>query len=121
MEALRLEMVSDEYSVDSLDSTNSDLIVKVLHVDCIRIDRNNWSHVLVDEIKEAWRERAVRLNLHPLPGKFEEVTRELGRVMGGGRNEVLDNLLQNLMIEWETTFKVMKRCITRPPKAIESS
>ena len=115
-----LEMVSDESSIDSLDSMNSALIKKVSHVEVMQIACHNWSHVLHKDVKESWRDRAAMLNHRPLRGKFEKVPRELGRVTNGRCDEVMGNLLQNLTIEWENMVKLMKRCITRPPKTSDS-
>lgn len=50
----------------------------------MRVACHNWSHVLIEEIKEAWKEQAVILNLLPIPGKFDAVPAEIGSGEGAG-------------------------------------
>ena len=100
----------------SLDSTNSEFTRKVPHLEAMRVACHNWSHVSSAEIKEAWKQRAEMLNRLPLPGKFVHVPSEIGSAEGA-ENEFVKIILESLTIEWDNTYKIMKRCITKSPKA----
>lgn len=116
---------SDRYSGSgeegTLDSTNSALWGNISHRDVMRMECFHWSNVLELDIKEAWNAQEEVLNRRVLPGKFLTVPSEIGSQLNGTNEELEVNVMHSLTIEWENTYRVMRRCITHAPKENMSS
>lgn len=108
------ELESDDDSNSSIDSTNSAYLNGVTHHESYMIACHNWTRVLSHDVKLGWRQRANMLNMRPLPGKFDNIPREIG---GDINNELKKNIVDSLTIEWEKIYKIMRRCIIHAPKA----
>ena len=112
---------SDADDVESMDSTNSALLLKVSHQDLMSIACYHWTNDLSAVIKKAWNLRARTQNHRPLPGRFVKVPKEISSKPICLYKEFVCNVLHSLTTEGENTYKLLKRCITNSPKAIMSS
>ena len=66
-------------------------------------------------LKIAWVERVDILNRRPIPGRYIAIHIEVGE--GDG---LLMNVLWSLSTDWSNMVRLLRRCITRKPKGIDS-
>lgn len=93
----------------SIDSTNSILLERVPYQYVMKSACREWSIVYSNQLKQAWKKRALKLNRRKLPGKFIKIPREIN-------DSVNTKLMQSLTYEWQMLVRAMKFCITRPPR-----
>ena len=75
------------------------------------------SHILLVEIKAAWKDMSDGLSSLLIPGKFLIVPHDISIKF----NELVSNLIQSLSIEWDNSFNWFKRCVTHQFKALLSA
>ena len=59
------------------------------------------------EMKNGWKQRALRLNRRPIPGKLKSVPAVLRRI----KEEVMDVM----HLDWEKLVRTFRGAIVRPP------
>ena len=108
---------------DSIDSTDSIWSYGVSHRLVFRAACHRWSHELTADLRKAWEKRAQRLNRRKLPGELKEVPMELLQHDNNEKNEIdvlKTNVMMSLTSEWEGIVVMLKNCIRRKPKTLDS-
>ena len=75
------------------------------------------------DLRKAWEKRAQRLNRRKLPGELKEVPMELPQHDNNEKNEtdvLKTNVMMSITSEWEGIVAVLKNCIRRKPKTLDS-
>lgn len=70
-----------------------------------------WSVKLTDDIKEAWEDRAKKLNSRPVPGKFYRLARGL-------QPQLEEMVKRNLEVEWAMMRGILRTCLLKEVKDI---
>ena len=83
----------DDVSVDSVMTPRSPKHYEVMKVAC-----NRWKSMRRDLV-ESWKERAARLNMLPIPGKFKEIPDPLNTT------SLEDNIKTSLTLDWAAVVK----------------
>ena len=98
----------------SIDSTNSIVNEKVPHCYVMKVACSEWSTIYKEDMKEAWRQQAKKLNEQKLPGRFVLMPPEI-------EESLEDHIMDSLTYEWEMLVRAMKNCITCQPRNAMSS
>ena len=106
------------FSVSDEDSTRTPPTYGPHHV--MKAAARLW-HLLDGKVHEAWKKRAVRLNMVPLPGTFRSFPKEISKKPRISGNKLLEELVfDSLKCDWEMVCKVIKSSITCHPRVVDS-
>ena len=105
----------DLESIDSIDSVDSVVDAIVTHQHAMKIAFYNWSHWIDAGLKIAWSDRADALNERRVPGLYVKIPADLGV-----DEEVTRNVLRAMSMDWSNMVRLLRQCITRKPKTIDS-
>jgi len=84
----------------------------------MRLACNLWSFHFNNNIKEAWKTRARKLNRHCVPGNFCEVPPLL---LGHNNTALEGNVMKLLTLEWKHICGILHQSIMFKPKSTDST
>ena len=98
----------DDVSVDSVMTPRSPKCYEVMKVAC-----NRWKSMSRDLVG-SWKERAARLNMLPIQGKFNDIPYELNTT------SLEDNIKTSLTLDWAAVVKFFRNFLIRKSRNGES-
>ena len=98
------ELPSD---IISLDSTLTIATPKCHEI--IRVAAKHWRR-MTDQLRKCWRNRATKLNIRPIPGRFDRVPDDI-------EDSIHDDICASLTLDWENITKQFKSCMVRIPNS----
>eukprot|EP00957_Ditylum_brightwellii_P097850 7451730-Ditylum_brightwellii.AAC.1 len=86
----------------------------------MKVAARQW-HSLREEVKAAWKKRAAKLNMLPVPGGFRSFLNEFLKKPEIQSNSILEELVfDSLKLDWEMVCKVVRSSIAYHPQVSDS-
>ena len=106
------------FSLSDEDSTRTPPTFKSFHF--MKAAALHW-HNLLEEVRCAWKKRAVKLNMMAVPGKFRSFPREISKEPKIVGNRMLEELvLETLGGDWAMVCKKIRSAIFHKPRVVDS-